>query len=98
MLKVLLPAVRAALEGRVALMSLELIVTVSFVPTTFQLASAALTVTLNAVPAGSGNAAPILPPAAPRAAVSPGTSNCIFTRAPEVTVITRLPLAVMDRL
>ena len=50
-LKVCVPAVKAAAAGSVALVSDEEIATVSFVLTTFQLASTALTVTLKAVPA-----------------------------------------------
>ena len=45
-LKVLVPATRAALAGKVALASLEVIATVSLVLTRFQLASTALTVTV----------------------------------------------------
>ena len=50
-LKVRLPLVKAPLTGKVALASLELIAMLSLVLTRFQLASTALTVTLNAVPA-----------------------------------------------
>src|SRR5947207_3063849 len=50
--KLLVPATSAAVGGRVAAVSLEVIATVSVtVPTTFQFASTALTVTLNADPA-----------------------------------------------
>ena len=51
-LKICVPPIRAALEGKVALPSLEVIPTVSVtVLRRFQLASTALTVTLNGVPA-----------------------------------------------
>ena len=45
------PAMRAALEGKPALRSLEASATVSFVLIRFQLASTALTVRMKAVPA-----------------------------------------------
>src|SRR2546427_545209 len=50
-LKLAVPATRDALAGSAALVSLELMATVSLVLTTFQLASTALTVTLNGLPA-----------------------------------------------
>ena len=50
-LKVPLPLAKAALTGMVAFASLEVTATVSLVLTRFQLASTALAVTLNAVPA-----------------------------------------------
>jgi len=50
-LKLFVPTERAALAGRTALGSLEVIETVSLVLIKFQLASTALTVTLNALPA-----------------------------------------------
>ena len=51
MLKLLVPFTSAALAGKAALASLEVIATVSLVLTTFQLASTLLTITLKAVPA-----------------------------------------------
>src|ERR1700730_11204083 len=51
--KTLVPATSAAFAGRVAFASVELIPTVSIALTRFQLASTALTVALNAVPAAS---------------------------------------------
>ena len=50
-LRLLVPLTRAALAGKAALRSLELIATVSLVLTTFQLASTVLTMTLNGAPA-----------------------------------------------
>src|SRR5215813_3755559 len=83
------PAASAPLAGNTALVSLELIATVSvtFVRR-FQLASTALTVTLNAVPATWPLGVPVLPLAVPGAAVSPGTSNCNLLNAPGLTTTT----------
>src|SRR6266851_5167056 len=75
LVNVLVPATKAALAGSTAFVSVVLIATVSFVLTRFQLASTALTVTLNGVPAVSTEGVPVLPAADPGAAVSPGTSN-----------------------
>ena len=50
-LRAFVPLTRAVLPGRLAFASLEVMDTVSFVFTTFQLASTALTVTLKALPA-----------------------------------------------
>ena len=74
-LKVLVPLTSAAFAGGVAFGSLELIAMVSLVFTTFQFASTALTVTLNAVPAVWAVTVPVLPLAVPGAAVSPGASS-----------------------
>ena len=60
-LNVPVPADSAALDGKVALASLEVIPTVLVELTTFQLASTALTVTLNAVPAVRASSLRILP-------------------------------------
>src|SRR5438093_533299 len=60
-LKLFVPPTSAALAGRAALASLEVIATVSLVLTTFQLASTALTVTLNALPAVRDEGVPVLP-------------------------------------
>ncbi len=84
-LKVLLPLTRAALAGKVAFESLEVIVTVSLVLIRFQLASTALTVTVKAAPAVSVRGVPVLPVAVPGAAVSPGNNNCSFVNAPPLT-------------
>src|SRR6266850_227453 len=82
-LKLLVPAAKAALAGNAALISLELIPTVSVtLVTRFQLASTALTVTLNALPAVSTLGVPLLPLALPGSAVSPGTNNCNLLKAP----------------
>ena len=94
-LRLLVPVTSAALAGSAAFASLEVTATVSLVFTTFQLASTALTVTLNAAPAVWGDGVPVLPLAVPGAAVSPGASNCNFTNAPALTVIEGLVLAVL---
>ena len=74
--KVFVPATRAALEGSVALASVEVMPAVSvIVLTRFQLASTALTVTLKALPAVWAEGVPVLPVALPGAAVSPGSSS-----------------------
>src|SRR6266702_1817928 len=94
-LKVLLPLESAAGAGGVALLSLELIATVSLVLIRFQLASTALTVTLNALPAVWAESVPVLPRALPGAAVSPGASNCSLVNAPAVRVMAELVLLAM---
>src|SRR5439155_7555706 len=95
-LKVVLPAVRAELAGKVAMLSDDVIPTVSvtFV-TTFQLASTALTVRLKAVPAVVAPGVPVLPLAVPGEAVSPGTSNCSLVNDPAATAMEGERLAVM---
>src|SRR5438552_3883827 len=87
MLKLLVPPTRAALAGRAALESLELIATVSFVLITFQFASTALTVTLKAVPAVCAVGVPVFPLAVPGVAVSPGIRSCSLAKGPAVTEI-----------
>src|SRR5947199_77000 len=98
-LKVLVPEESAAFTGRVALVPLEVIPTVSVtVVTTFQAASTAFTVTVNAAPADRAVGVPVLPLpllAVPGAAVSPGTRSCSFVNAPRFTVIDGLVLAVL---
>src|SRR6266481_3518086 len=94
-LKVLVPETRAAFTGKLASESLEVIPTVWFVLTTFQLASTALTVTLKAVPAVRAVGVPVLPVEVPGAAVSPGTSNCSFTNGPLLIVMEELVLAAL---
>src|SRR6266700_5612276 len=79
-LRVFVPATSAVLPGTVALVSVELIATMSLVLTTFQLASTALTVTLKAVPAVWAAGVPVLPVVVPGAGVAPGTNNCSFTK------------------
>src|ERR1043166_3046214 len=96
-LNVFVPETRAAFAGKVAIESLEVMPTVWFVLTTFQLASTALTVTLKAVPAVRAVGVPVLPVEVPGAAVSPGTSNCSFTNGPLLIVTEELVLAVLDR-
>jgi hypothetical protein len=58
------------------------------------LASTALTVTLNAEPAVCAEGVPVLPVALPGAAVSPGSSSWSFVKAPGLTVVAGLLLAV----
>src|ERR1044071_1131872 len=95
MLKVLTPEESVALPGKVALQSEEVMPARSVtVFTTFQLASTALTVTLKAVPAVWGVGAPVLPVEEPGAAVSPGASSSSLTKAPALSVIEELVLAV----
>ena len=74
-LNVWVPALKAAFAGIPALASEEVMATVSLVLTTFQFASTALTVTLNALPAVRAVGVPVLPVALPGEAVSPGASN-----------------------
>src|SRR5262249_50945280 len=91
-LKARVPLTRAALAGKVAFASLEVIETVSLVLIKFQFASTALTVTLKAVPAVSASGVPVLPELVPGAAVSPGTSTCSLAKAAALTVIAELVL------
>src|SRR2546421_724295 len=93
--KVWVPATMAALAGRAALASLEVMPTVSVEVTGFQLASTALTVTLKAVAAVRALGVPVLPVAVPGAAVSPGTRSCSLTKEPALTVTGELVLAVL---
>src|SRR5947207_1464883 len=93
--KVLVPPVRAALAGWVSLASVVVMPTVSVPMTSFQFASTALTVTLKAVPALWAVGVPVLPVALPGAAVSPGASSCSFTKAPALTVMDGLVLALL---
>src|SRR2546427_336968 len=75
-LKLPVPPVKGALDGRVALASDETIPTVSATfAIRFQLASTAFTVTLNAAPAFWALTVPALPVAVPGAAVSPGANT-----------------------
>src|SRR5207247_10141922 len=74
-LNVFVPLTRAALDGKAAFASLEVMATVSLVLSRFQFASTALTVTVNAVPAVSAVGVPVLPVAVPGAAASPGRSS-----------------------
>src|SRR6266852_5098753 len=80
-LNVCVPANNAALPGKAALPSLEVMPTVSLVLIKFQLASAALTVTVKAKPAVWAMGVPVLPLAVPGAAVSPGMSSCNLAKA-----------------
>ena len=87
-----MPETRAASAGSPALLSVEVTCTVSLVLTKFQLASTALTVTLNGVPAVWAVGAPIFPALLPGAAVSPGAKICNLAKAPTLTVIDGLVL------
>ena len=74
------------LAGKVALVVEEVIPTLSLtLVSTFQLASTALTVTLNAVLASCATGVPVLPLAVPAAAVSPGTNSCSLVNGPALT-------------
>ena len=77
-LNVCVPEASAAFTGRVALVSVEVIPTVSVELTTFQFASTAFTVTVNATPAVWAVGVPVFPLGVPAAAVSPGTKSCSF--------------------
>src|SRR5207248_226627 len=95
-LKLCVPALSAALAGKMALASEEAMPTVSvMLVTRFQLASTALTVTLNAAPAVCAVSAPVLPVALPGEAVSPGARICNLVNAPTFTVMGGLVLAVL---
>src|SRR5260370_23624225 len=83
-LKDFVPATSAALDGRTAFASEEVIAAVSVaLVIRFQFASTALTVILNAVPAVWAVGVPLLPVEVPGAAVSPGarTWSCVNTPA-----------------
>jgi hypothetical protein len=96
MLKATVPPTKAVFAGKLALLSAELIPTVSVdVLTRFQFASTALTVALKDAPAVCGEGVPVLPVALPGAAVSPGTRTCNLLKTPALTVIDELVLARM---
>ena len=96
-LKLRVPSANGPFAGNAALLSELVIPTVSpALLTRFQFASTALTVTLNAVPATWAEGVPALPLAVPGAAVSPGVSTCIFTKAPGLTAIAGLTLGVVQ--
>lgn len=92
----LVPLTRAALlDERVAFESVVTTATVSEAELTmFQLASTALTVRLTVVPAVWAVGVPVLPEVVPGAAVSPGRRTCSFVKAPALTVMAGLVLAV----
>src|SRR5438034_248639 len=95
-LKLRVPAIRTALAGKLALLSVELKPTASVtLVTRFQLASTALTVRLKAAPAVWVLGVPVLPLAVPGAALSPGRSSCSLANDPALTVIAGLVLAVL---
>src|SRR5438477_8498244 len=93
--KVRVPADSEALDGFVPFVSVVVMPTVSVLLTRFQFASTALTVTLKAVPVICAAGVPVLPVALPGAAVSPGASSCSFTKAPALTVMDGLVLALL---
>ena len=94
-LKAFVPPDKAALTGKIALVSDEVIATVSRTPLTrFQFASTAFTVTLKAVPSFWVFGVPLFPVAVPGAAVSPGARSCNCTKRPAFTVI--IPLLLAD--
>ena len=70
--------------------------TVSVELTTFQLASTALTVAVNELPAVCALGVPVLPVAVPGAAVSPGIRIWSFANAPALIVVDGLVLAVFE--
>src|SRR6266571_4806787 len=84
-LRLLTPLTSAALAGKAAFGSLEVMATVSLVLTIFQYGSAALTVTPKAAPALCVLGVPLLPLTVPGAAVSPGASSCNLLKAPGLT-------------
>ena len=94
-LKDFVPATKAALAGSVAFASLDVMLTVSLVLTTFQFASTELTVTLKAVPAVCAEGVPALPATVPGAAVSPGIRICILVWPPGLIVMEGLVFAVL---
>src|SRR5713101_2789819 len=92
-MKVPVPLVSGALAGRAALASDEVMPMISTaLEIKFQLASTALTVTLNGAPAVWVMALPVLPREVPGAAVSPGARTCSFVSVPGLTVIVGLEL------
>jgi hypothetical protein len=93
-LKVLEPEIREEFAGKAALVSDDVIATVSTALfTRFQFASTARTAIVNAVPAVCTAAVPVFPATLPGAAVSPGASSCSFEKAPALTVIEGLVFA-----
>src|SRR5438552_4037861 len=97
-LTVLVPADNAPLDGSVAAasLSLEVIPTMSVaLMIKFQLASTALTVTLKDALAVCAVGVPVLPVVVPGAAISPGTRICNLAKAPGLTMMGGLTLAVL---
>jgi len=86
--KVFVPEINAAFEGRTALESLEVIVTLSVAPgIRFQNASTALTVRLNTEAAVCAVGVPVLPEAVPGAEDSPGSRTCKAAKAAGFTIM-----------
>src|SRR5206468_11356219 len=95
-LKVFVPETKAELAGKVALVSVEEIPTVSLtLVTRFQLASTALMLMLKGVPAVRAVGVPLFPVPVAAAAASPGTSSSNLAKAPALTVIDGLVLGVL---
>ncbi len=94
-LKVCVPKLRAALNGRVALLSLEVVATVSLVVIVFQFVPTALTITLKATPAVCAVGVPVFPEVVPGAAVSPGISTCSLVKSVSYTAMEELPVALL---
>src|SRR6266568_1303149 len=95
-LNVWVPATSTELVGKVAAESVEVMAAVSVtVLARFQLASTALTVTLNGPATFWLIGVPVLPEAVPGAADSPGASSCSLVNAPTLTAIDGLVLAVI---
>ena len=87
-LKIWAPLASAVPPGGIALLSVEVMPTVSLtVLTRFQFASTALTVTLNAAPAVRAVGVPVLPLPVPGAAVSPGVSSWSLVKAAGLTTM-----------
>src|SRR5205085_1052425 len=70
--------------------------TVSVEETGFQLASTALTVTVNEEPAVRALGLPVLPVALPGSAVSPGIKSWSLAKAPALTVVDGEVFAVFE--
>src|SRR5437879_217796 len=95
-LKAFVPELSAEFAGKAALLSDDVIPTLSVaLVIRFQLESTALTVKLNAAPAVCAVAEPVLPVAVPGADVSPGARICSLLNAPTLTGIDALVLAVI---
>ena len=90
-----LPATSAALGGRTAAASDDVIATVCVDETGFQWASVAMTVTVKAVCAVWADGVPVRPVGEPGAAVSPGTTTSSRSKAPAATAM--LPLVPSSR-
>src|SRR5438445_8766803 len=87
-IKARVPFTSGELAGRVTLVVEEVIPTLSLtLVSAFQLASTALTVTLNVVLTICATGVPVLPLAVPAAALSPGANSCSLANTPVPTRI-----------